>query len=105
MMKYKGTASHSQKSGDNQLPFAFNFGKAEDRKKQPPVEILQRLAKGEKPEVSRKEMLQMAKKNFDKLPENQKKENDYSKKEDLEKRKQNVKVLEEKRMKFIKQQR
>lgn len=50
-------------------------------------------------------MLQMAKKNYEKLPENQKKDTDCSRKEDLEKRKQNVKALEEKRLKFIKQQR
>jgi hypothetical protein len=50
-------------------------------------------------------MLQLTKKNFEKLPENQKRDNSEVKKEDALKRKQNVKQLEEKRMKFLKQKR
>jgi len=104
MMKYKGTASNSQKSTD-QAPFKFNFGKAEDRKKQPPQEMIQRLALGEKPVICRKEMLKLTKKNYMKLPENQKKDIDTSKKEALLKRQSNVKALEIKRLAFIRSQR
>lgn len=37
--------------------------------KEPPLELLERLAKGEKPSISRKEMFELTRKNYAKLPE------------------------------------
>lgn len=59
--------------------------------KMPPPELLDRLIKGEKKEISKTEMLELTQKNYKKLPEIQRKEREKQKKEDFLMRKEKAK--------------
>ena len=48
--------------------------------------LMSRLAKGEKPEISKKDMLKLTTKNYELLPEVKKKKEDERKKEELKDR-------------------
>jgi len=58
---------------------------------------MSRLAKGEKAEVSKKEMLKLTNKNYEMLPEVRKKREEERKKEEMKERMKQVKVLEKQR--------
>jgi hypothetical protein len=55
---------------------------------------MSRLAKGEKVEVSKKDMLKLTSKNYEMLPEVRKKKEEERKKEELKERMRQVKELE-----------
>jgi hypothetical protein len=55
---------------------------------------MSRLAKGEKAEISKKDMLKLTTKNYELLPEVKKKKEDEKKKEELKERMKQVKELE-----------
>ena len=59
--------------------------------KLPPEALLSRLAKGEKHEVPKREMLELTQKNYKNLPEIQKKEKDRQKKEEIRQRMEKAK--------------
>jgi len=95
MMKYdpmeasgmkKRSASREDKSRSTpalteQLGYSPQQGKA-----MPKPELLQRLAKGEKVEVDKEDMLKLTNKNYNNLPEVKKKKEELERKEDLKKR-------------------
>ena len=62
-----------------------------------PVELMNRLAKGGKAEINKKDMLKLTNKNYEMLPEVQRKKEQEKKKEDYKNRMKQVKELEEKR--------
>ena len=55
---------------------------------------MQRLARGEKAEVSKKEMLKLTNKNYEMLPEVRKKREEERKREEMKERIKQVKELE-----------
>lgn len=57
-------------------------------------ELMSRLARGEKVEVSKKDMLKLTNKNYEMLPEVRKKKEDERKKEEMRERMKQVKELE-----------
>ncbi len=59
-----------------------------------PGQLMSRLAKGEKAEISKKDMLKLTTKNYELLPEVKKKKEDEKKKEELKERMKQVKELE-----------
>ena len=59
-----------------------------------PIELMDRLAKGEKVKVTKKDMKSQTEKNYNRLPEVQKKKDDQAKKDDLKKRMNKVKELD-----------
>ena len=62
-----------------------------------PYELMDRLAKGGKVEVSKKEMRALTTKNYENLPEVKKKREEERKKEEFKQRQQKAKELEQKR--------
>ena len=62
--------------------------------KQPNPELLERLAKGQKAKVSKKEMLTLTNKNYNLLPEIQAKKEKCTKKEDFKERTRKVKEMD-----------
>ena len=58
---------------------------------------MSRLARGEKVEMSKKEMLKLNSKNYDNLPEVKKKREDERKKEEQRERMKQIKALEKQR--------
>jgi hypothetical protein len=58
---------------------------------------LSRLAKGEKAEITKKEMLKLTSKNYELLPEVKKKKEEERKREELRERMRQVKELEKQR--------
>ena len=56
--------------------------------------LMSRLAKGEKTEISKKDMLKLTSKNYELLPEVKKKKEDERKKQELKDRMKQVKDLE-----------
>lgn len=58
---------------------------------------MSRLARGEKVEVSKKDMLKLTNKNYEMLPEVRKKKEDERKKEEMRERMKQVKELEKQR--------
>lgn len=60
-----------------------------------------RLAKGEKVEVSKKEMLKLTNKNYEMLPEVRKKKEEERKKEELRERMKQVKEIEKQRRELM----
>lgn len=54
--------------------------------KMPPPELLERLAKGEKKEISKREMYELTQRNYKNLPEIQQKEKEKQKKEEIKNR-------------------
>ena len=58
---------------------------------------MSRLAKGEKADVNKKDMLKLTSKNYELLPEVKKKKEDERKKEELKERMRQVKDLEKQR--------
>lgn len=58
---------------------------------------MSRLAKGEKVEITKKEMLKLTSKNYELLPEVKKKKEEERKKEELRERMKQVKELEKQR--------
>jgi len=68
---------------------------------EPAASLLSRLSMGQRPEISRKEMLKLTSKNYENLPEVKSKRKEDNKKADLKERKQKVKELEEKRLTYI----
>jgi hypothetical protein len=63
------------------------------------------LAKGEKVEVSKKEMLKLTNKNYEMLPEVKKKREEERKKEEMKERMRQVKEIEKQRRELISRQR
>ena len=60
-------------------------------------ELMSRLARGEKVEVSKKDMLKLTNKNYEQLPEVRKKKEEEKKKEEMRERMKQVKELEKQR--------
>ena len=61
------------------------------------LDLMTRLARGEKAEVSKKEMLKLTSKNYEQLPEVRKKREEERKKEEMRERLKQVKELEKQR--------
>ena len=59
--------------------------------------MMSRLAKGEKTEITKKEMLKLASKNYDLLPEVKKKRDENRKKEELKERMRQAKDMDRQR--------
>jgi len=59
------------------------------------------LAKGEKAEVSKKDMLKLTNKNYELLPEVKKKKKEEKKKEELKERMKQVKEIEKQRRELM----
>ena len=72
-----------------------------DEKKYGPTKLMSRLAKGEKAEVNKKDMLKLTSKNYELLPEVRKKKEQEMKKEEMKARMKQVKELEKKRLELI----
>ena len=72
-----------------------------DEKKYGPTKLMSRLAKGEKVEVNKKDMLKLTSKNYELLPEVRKKKEQEMKKEEMKARMKQVKELEKKRLELI----
>jgi|LauGreDrversion4_2_1035121.scaffolds.fasta_scaffold669306_1 hypothetical protein len=66
---------------------------------------MSRLAKGEKVEVSKKEMLKLTNKNYEMLPEVKKKREEERKKEEMKERMRQVKEIEKQRRELMSRQR
>eukprot|EP00347_Sterkiella_histriomuscorum_P008346 403345451 len=66
-----------------------------------PAHLLTRLSQGQRPEISKKDMLKLTSRNYEQLPEIKQKKIDSSKKDDLLQRIANVKELEKKRRQTI----
>ena len=64
--------------------------------------LMSRLAKGEKGEVSKKDMLKLTSKNYELLPEVKKKKEEEKKKEQFKDRMKQVKELENQRREIMK---
>ena len=62
-----------------------------------PEKLMSRLAKGEKAEISKKDMLKLTSKNYELLPEVKKKREEERKKEELKERMKQVKEIEKQR--------
>ena len=62
---------------------------------------MSRLAKGEKVEVSKKEMLKLTNKNYEMLPEVKKKREEERKKEEMKERMRQVKEIEKQRRELM----
>ncbi len=60
-------------------------------------ELMSRLAKGERVEVSKKDMLKLTNKNYEQLPEVKRKREEERKKEEMKERMKMVKELEKQR--------
>lgn len=71
-----------------------NFVQHEDsscKRKDPPMELMHRLATGQKAQVDMKEMKKITNKNYENLPEIKKKKEEEKKREELKQRQQMVK--------------
>ncbi|CDW85272.1 ribosomal protein l18a [Stylonychia lemnae] len=66
-----------------------------------PTHLMSRLAKGEKAEISKKDMLKLTTKNYELLPEVKKKKEEEKKKEELKERMRQVKELEKQRRELM----
>ncbi|CDW75360.1 UNKNOWN [Stylonychia lemnae] len=66
-----------------------------------PTHLLSRLSQGQKPEISKKEMLKLTSKNYEQLPEIKQRKVEEIKREELKKRLANVKELEKKRRQIV----
>ncbi len=66
-----------------------------------PMQLVSRLSQGQKHEINKKDMLKLTSKNYEQLPEIQKRKQELTKKEDLKKRLDSVKELEKKRRQTI----
>lgn len=62
---------------------------------------MSRLAKGEKPEINKKDMLKLTSKNYELLPEVKRKKEEEKKKEELRQRMRQVKELERQRRELM----
>ena len=62
---------------------------------------MSRLAKGEKVEVSKKEMLKLTNKNYEMLPEVKKKREEERKREEMKERMRQVKEIEKQRRELM----
>lgn len=106
--EFNNEKSEKSSKGDDVMffPVNNNIGKSRsvsrtksalqelDRNKQvklPPPELLERLAKGEKKELSRKEMYELTQRNYKNLPEIQRREKEKLRKEDLKNRMEKAK--------------
>ena len=70
------------------------------------MQLMARLAKGEKPEkISKKDMLKLTTKNYELLPEVKKKKEEERKKEELRERMKQVKELEKQRRELMNRKR
>ena len=73
MMKPTGLSKKKEttdQTTDNQITVQSGNSKSS---KDPPVELMNRLAKGEKAEITKKDMLKLTTKNYEQLPEVKKK--------------------------------
>lgn len=87
-----GTASISSAEGGQATA---SMGTMESGKNLPKnMELMSRLARGEKAEVSKKDMLKLTSKNYELLPEVRKKKEEERKKEEMRERMRQVKELE-----------
>ena len=90
--------SSQQQSIDSQEPAR------PQKQDSPKSKMLSRLAKGEKTEVSKKDMLKLTSKNYELLPEVKKKKEEERKKEELRDRMKQVKELEKQRRELMSKQ-
>lgn len=67
----------------------------------PKNELMSRLARGEKVEVNKKDMLKLTNKNYEMLPEVRKKREEEKKKEEMRERMRQVKELEKQRRELM----
>ena len=61
------------------------------RRNEPSIELMERLGRGIKPEVTKKEMYEITRRGVKKLPENRKKDTEVEKKRLLQERKEKLK--------------
>ena len=99
MMKPSGLSKKNTESS-----FATDSQQDSAQKKMP-VELMDRLAKGTRVEVSKKEMKALTNKNYENLPEVRKRREEEKKKEDFKLRQQRAKELEQKRKDDLRSQR
>ena len=101
-MKPSGLSSKKSADETNQT---IVTSASKSGKKEPPVELMNRLAKGEKAEIKKKDMLKLTNKNYELLPEVQRKREQERKKEEYKNRMKQVKEMEEKRQELLRQKR
>ena len=87
-----GTASVSSTDGAGVSNFLGTMESGKNLHKN--LDLMQRLARGEKAEVSKKDMLKLTSKNYEMLPEVRKKKEEEKKKEEMKERMRQVKELE-----------
>ena len=68
-----------------------------------PTELMDRLAKGARAEISKREMKALTTKNYENLPEVRKRKEEEKKKEEFKQRQQKARELEQKRKDLIRQ--
>lgn len=94
MMKARPSQQSNQSinssSGTHNITDSIDSGKPVGKNS----ELMSRLARGEKVEVSKKDMLKLTNKNYEMLPEVRKKKEDERKKEEMRERMKQVKELE-----------
>jgi hypothetical protein len=89
------TASVSSTEGGVGAGISSSLGTMESGKNLPKnLDLMSRLARGEKAEVSKKDMLKLTSKNYEMLPEVRKKKDEEKKKEEMKERMRQVKELE-----------
>ena len=98
MMKPTGLSKRTESS------FATD-SQQDSASKKMPTELMDRLAKGTRVEVSKKEMKALTSKNYENLPEVRKRREEEKKKEDFKLRQQRAKELEQKRKDEMRSQR
>ncbi|KAL4471674.1 hypothetical protein ABPG74_008567 [Tetrahymena malaccensis] len=84
---------NSQKS--EQRGFMTSFHDPSKKIKEPPQELMDRLANGTKAKVDKKEYLKLTNKNYEMLPEVKKRKEEEQKKEEYKRRQESVKKLQQ----------
>ena len=87
-MKAKPKTS-SNKNSEQSNQSSIETSKKED----PKVQLMSRLARGEKSEISKKDMLKLTSKNYELLPEVKKKKEEERKKQELRERMKKAKEI------------
>lgn len=91
MMKRRPVTAHQAIEAEEKR------GPRKKQKEHPKAALMERLASGSRADVKKKDMLKLTTKNYENLPEVQKKREMEKKKEEFLKRKQQVKDLERQR--------
>ena len=97
MMKHRPNNNNSSQPSLNQSSLNNADSSLDSAKLAKNSELMQRLARGQKVEVSKKDMLKLTSKNYEQLPEVRKKREDERKKEEMRERMRQVKEIETKR--------